>query len=48
MPLTLESLATKIVVTAMPDTTATRAAQLMRPTAASRWASSPTATWCWR
>jgi len=30
MPITLESLATKIVVTATPDTTATRAAQLMR------------------
>jgi CBS domain-containing protein len=30
MPATLESLATKIVVTATPDTTATRAAQLMR------------------
>jgi CBS domain-containing protein len=30
MTLTLESLATRIVVTATPDTTATRAAQLMR------------------
>jgi CBS domain-containing protein len=30
MTVTLESLATKIVVTATPDTTATRAAQLMR------------------
>jgi CBS domain-containing protein len=30
MPVTLESLATKIVVTATPDTTAARAAQLMR------------------
>lgn len=30
MPAALESLATKIVVTATPDTTATRAAQLMR------------------
>ena len=30
MPVTLESLATKIVVTATPDITATRAAQLMR------------------
>jgi len=30
MPVTLESLATKIVVTATPDTSAARAAQLMR------------------
>jgi CBS domain-containing protein len=30
MSVTLESLATKIIVTATPDTTATRAAQLMR------------------